>query len=69
MNEHTRSIASKVINTTANILAAPSKAVQGIRGTVSDIRRTSAKAQSNFANRKDNSNYYRGRSYWAKNKN
>lgn len=69
MNTPNKTIASKVVNTTANVLATVPKIVHGTRGAIADFKRTSAKAASNFANRSDNSNYYKGRSYWAKNKN
>lgn len=64
MNETTKSIASKVINSTANVLATPAKVINGVRGAVYDYQRTSAKAASNFKGRSNNTNYYKGRGYW-----
>ena len=69
MNDPIKTIASKVVSTTADALSAPSRAVSGMRGAVADFQRSQVVGKRNFAGRTDNTNYYKGMGYWAKNKN
>lgn len=60
---------NKVTDTVGNVLSAPARAYYAVKGAVNDFETSQKVASNNFKNRSDNTNYYKGTSYWAKNKN
>lgn len=64
-----KKIKSKIINSTASVLSAPVRAYYGAKGKISNMKADHRVANRNFNNRQDNTNMYRGTSYWKKNTN
>lgn len=62
-------IKSKIISSTASVLSAPARAYYGTKGKISNMKADVRVANRNFKNRQDNTNMYRGVSYWKKNTN
>lgn len=60
---------SKVTDTVGNILSAPAQAYYGAKGAIAGMQADQKLAGRNFKNRSDNTNYYKGTSYWKGNKN
>lgn len=60
---------NKVTDTVANVLSAPTRAYYGAKGAVENFQADQKLAARNFNNRSDNTNYYKGTSYWKGNKN
>lgn len=60
---------NKVTNTVGSILAAPKVAYYGAKGAVENFKADQKLASRNFKNRSDNTNYYKGTSYWKSHNN
>lgn len=60
---------NKVTDTVGSILSAPTRAYYGVKGAIAGAEADQKLATRNFANRSNNTNYYKGTSYWKGNKN
>lgn len=58
-----------VVSKVASVISAPTRAYYGVKGKVSNMKADHRVANRNFNNRQDNTNMYRGTSYWKSNKN
>ena len=55
---------NKVTNFVGSALAAPKVAYYGVKGAIEGAQADQKLASRHFANRSDNTNYYKGTSYW-----
>ena len=59
----------KVVDKTSDMMSMPTRAFYGAKAKLSNMAADRTIANRNFRNRQDNTNYYRGNSYWKRNKN
>ena len=60
---------NKVTNFVGSVLAAPKVAYYGAKGAIENAQADQKLATRHFAGRSDNTNYYKGTSYWKSNTN